>query len=465
MTHNSSIGPGSPVAAASLADAGNPADNGSRSAQPKLSPKVAIGWAIGSYGMLVLAGTVNSLYLNYIVDSLLIDALVAGLVITVTRIIDAVLDPGMGYISDRTRSKWGRRRPYLLLGAILCGLSSILLFSDPFQILAYGPVIYVTVALCVFSIAHTVFNVPYLAMSYELTSVPKERNLLMSMRVYAIAAGMISAQALAPWIVTEAGGGKQGFAAMGWIFSALVFIPCFIAFAMTKNAKAVVLTNTVPRPRLNDFLQVFSNKPFRWLVVTKSSYMLGAGVHASAIAFFVTKVLDEKLSILALYGVFQLGSVIVSQPAWVWICNRIGKRRAFIIAAPVNALANLSWLFVSPGASDLEYIVRAVISGLAAGGMMLAVQAMLPDTMEHESQRSERPQEGVLAGVFTTIERGVSALSVAMTGFIISFGGYLAGADVQSESAIQALYFCVAVMPALGMFISILAIRLYSLHH
>lgn len=442
-----------------------PIAGGSSAPQPKLSPQVAIGWAIGSYGMLVLAGTVNSLYLNYIVDSLLIDALVAGLIITATRVLDAVLDPGMGYLSDRTRTKWGRRRPYLLLGAILCGLSAILLFSDPFQVLDHGPVVYVTIALCVFSIAHTVFNVPYLAMSYELTSVPKERNLLMSMRVYAIAGGMISAQALAPWIVTEAGGGREGFATMGWIFSALVFVPCFVAFVMTKNAKAVVVSKTVPRPRLNDFVQVFGNKPFMWLVAAKSSYMFGAGIHAAAIAFFVTRVLGEQLSILALYGVFQLGSVIASQPVWVWICNRIGKRRAFMFAAPVNALANLSWLFVSPGASDLEYIVRAVISGLAAGGMMLAVQAMLPDTMEHESQRSDRPQEGVLAGVFTTIERGVSATSVAATGFIITLGGYVAGADAQSESAVQSLYFCVAVMPALGMFISILAIRLYSLHH
>lgn len=442
-----------------------PIAGGSSAPQPKLSPQVAIGWAIGSYGMLVLAGTVNSLYLNYIVDSLLIDALVAGLIITATRVLDAVLDPGMGYLSDRTRTKWGRRRPYLLLGAILCGLSAILLFSDPFQVLDHGPVVYVTIALCVFSIAHTVFNVPYLAMSYELTSVPKERNLLMSMRVYAIAGGMISAQALAPWIVTEAGGGREGFATMGWIFGALVFVPCFVAFVMTKNAKAVVVSKTVPRPRLNDFVQVFGNKPFMWLVAAKSSYMFGAGIHAAAIAFFVTRVLGEQLSILALYGVFQLGSVIASQPVWVWICNRIGKRRAFMFAAPVNALANLSWLFVSPGASDLEYIVRAVISGLAAGGMMLAVQAMLPDTMEHESQRSDRPQEGVLAGVFTTIERGVSATSVAATGFIITLGGYVAGADAQSESAVQSLYFCVAVMPALGMFISILAIRLYSLHH
>lgn len=442
-----------------------PIAGGSSAPQPKLSPQVAIGWAIGSYGMLVLAGTVNSLYLNYIVDSLLIDALVAGLIITATRVLDAVLDPGMGYLSDRTRTRWGRRRPYLLLGAILCGLSAILLFSDPFQVLDHGPIVYVTIALCVFSIAHTVFNVPYLAMSYELTSVPKERNLLMSMRVYAIAGGMISAQALAPWIVTEAGGGREGFATMGWIFSALVFVPCFVAFVMTKNAKAVVVSKTVPRPRLNDFVQVFGNKPFMWLVAAKSSYMFGAGIHAAAIAFFVTRVLGEQLSILALYGVFQLGSVIASQPVWVWICNRIGKRRAFMFAAPVNALANLSWLFVSPGASDLEYIVRAVISGLAAGGMMLAVQAMLPDTMEHESQRSDRPQEGVLAGVFTTIERGVSATSVAATGFIITLGGYVAGADAQSESAVQSLYFCVAVMPALGMFISILAIRLYSLHH
>ena len=152
-----------------------PIAGGSSAPQPKLSPQVAIGWAIGSYGMLVLAGTVNSLYLNYIVDSLLIDALVAGLIITATRVLDAVPDPGMGYLSDRTRTKWGRRRPYLLLGAILCGLSAILLFSDPFQVLDHGPIVYVTIALCVFSIAHTVFNFALIAYRLHVDEVDNDQ--------------------------------------------------------------------------------------------------------------------------------------------------------------------------------------------------------------------------------------------------------------------------------------------------
>lgn len=429
----------------------------------KLTYPVAFGWAIGSFGMLALLGVVNALFLNYVVDHLFMSAAVAGLIVTVTRLFDALMDPFMGSLSDQTRSRWGRRRPYLLLGGVLCTISPIILFSDPFAVAGVHPEFYVILALSFFAIAHTVFNVPYLAMSYELTANPKERTWLISLRVYAISIGGIAAQALAPWIVTSGGGGQQGFANMGWAMAVIVAVPSLIAFLMTKNARAVPVPISQKRPKLRDMGKAFGNKPFRQLILAKSCYMLGTGIQTSAISFFLTKVLNEPLSMLGLVASFLLTSVIVSQPAWVWICNRIGKRKAFLIAAPLNALVNLSWLLIEPGAADWEYAVRAMFVGLSAGGMVLTVQAMLPDTLQHEAERSDIPQQGVLSGVFTTVERGVSAASVAVTGFMLSIGGYVAGADHQSELAIQTLYICVGVMPMLGMVLGMWAIRAYTL--
>ncbi|QLC26393.1 MFS transporter [Parasphingopyxis algicola] len=434
-------------------------------AEPKLNVKTALGWAFGSTGTAVLLGSVNTLLLIYIVDHLLLSATLAGTIISATRLFDAVIDPLMGSISDQTRSRWGRRRPYLLIGGILCALSVLLLFSNPLGVAAQYPAIFVTVALCFYAIAYTVYAVPYITMSYELTGNPKERTLLMSYRVYASSAGLMFAQALAPWIVARGGGGMAGFAMMGYVMAAIILIACLTSFVMTAHARVIQVDNVTQRPRLRDMGKALGNKPFVRLVGAKSCYLLGTGIQAAALAFFLTVALEKSLAILGLLSAALLASVVLSQPFWVWVCNRIGKRNTFYLAVPLNAGANLSWLLAQPGESAAGFVIRGILIGLAGGGMLLVIQAMLPDTLQYESERGGVSQEGVLSGVFTTIERGVSAISVAIAGLIMGVGGYVAGQADQSDSAIQALYFCVAISPAIGMIMAVLVLRGYSLKH
>lgn len=428
--------------------------------------RTCIGWAIGSVGAVALLGTVNSLILKYVVDNLGLTAAMAGAIITATRLFDASLDPFMGTLSDRTRHKWGRRRPYLLLGSILCALSAILIFSDPFSIAQAHSTAYVIAALMFFSIAYTVFNVPYLTMSYELTTTPKDRTYLMSTRVYFMSAGAILGGSLGPWIVSYYGGGMTGYAMMGYFLSIVIFLTCFSSFLFTKGGRVAEVSSKSPKPSLKEALQTFKNKPFVCLIGAKSAYLFGTGINSACLAFFVAQILDRELSILGLIGAGIMGSVILSQPFWVYIIGLVGKRRCFIIAAPLNAIGNLSWLLADASEPTWLIVARACFIGLAAGGMSLSVQAMLPETLAHEGERSSVPQEGVMAGVFTTIERGVSALGVAVAGLILSVGGYVSdssGTLTQSDGAIYAIYFCTAVIPALSMIAAIGFIWRYHL--
>lgn len=429
----------------------------------KLDLKVAIGWAIGSVATSTLLFVVNTLYLKYIVDHLLISATLAATILAATRVFDAAIDPLMGSISDHTRSRWGRRRPYLLIGGILCALSVVLLFSDPLGVALYSPPIYVAVTLCIYAIGYTVFNVPYITMSYELTESPKQRTSLMSYRVYAMGAAGIMAQALAPWIVTEAGGGLRGFAMVGWAMCLVVLLSCLTAFFATSNARVVPVKKTGKRPRLRDMRTALGNKPFIRLILAKSAYLFGVGIQAAALAFFVTTALQQELKILGALSASLLACLIISQPLWVRVCNKFGKRTAFFIAAPMTVLVNLSWLLAEPGEPTLGFIIRGIVIGFCGGGINLAIQAMLPDVLQHEAERSSSPQEGVLAGIFTTVERGVAAGSVAAAGIVMGIGGYVAGQSVQSESAIQSLYICVAVMPCIGAIGGALILRGYTL--
>jgi glycoside/pentoside/hexuronide:cation symporter, GPH family len=428
----------------------------------KLTVRTAAGWAIGSTGTAILLGTVNTLLLKYVVDILLLSALVAGSIITATRFFDAAIDPIMGSISDQTRSRWGRRRPYLLLGSFTCAASLILLFSDPFNVAATYPAIYVTIALCVYAIAYTIFGVPYIAMSYELATTKESRTALMSYRVYAASAGTLVAQAVAPMVVEAFGGGKYGFSIMGYITALAVLLACGVTFLATSESSTTAAVRPANKPRFRDMGKAFGNKPFMMLMGAKGFYLLGTGVANAALAFFLTVALDKSLSILGLLSAFLLGAVILSQSAWVWICNRLGKRMTFFIAVPINVLANLSWLLATPGEPAIGFILRGIAIGIAGGGMTLVIQAMLPDILQHEAERGGG-QEGVLSGFFTTIERGVAAISVAVAGAIMSVGGYVAGSEQQDPQAIASLYVCMAVAPGIGMILAAVCLRRYSL--
>jgi GPH family glycoside/pentoside/hexuronide:cation symporter len=210
-------------------------------------------------------------------------------------------------------------------------------------------------------------------------------------------------------------------------------------------------------------LLAFRNRPFVALILAKSCWLLGAGIQSSAIAFFITQALQEELAVLGVIGGSIMVSVIVAQPFWVYVSNRIGKRNAFLAATPINCLAVLTWLLAAPGDPTWAYVLRAVVIGLTGAGMYLTIQSMLPDTMQHERETADSPQEGVLAGIFTTVERGVSAVSVAVTGFALSLAGYVAGSEAQPAAAIYFLYFAVGVVPVLGVITAALSLRAYKL--
>ena len=149
----------------------------------RLSFSQRFGWAIGTHGTSTMIGVLVTYLLNYMTDTLGIAAFTAGLIIFVARMYDLITDPIMGYISDRTDSRWGRRRPYLLVGAIVCFIAFVALFNIPEIQSKAGMAGYTTFLLIMFTTAYTIYNVPYLAMPAEMTDSYNERTSMMGLRV------------------------------------------------------------------------------------------------------------------------------------------------------------------------------------------------------------------------------------------------------------------------------------------
>lgn len=436
-----------------------------QSSDVKLPFLVVLGWGLGSLGVLTILHVTNSLVLKYVVDIMGISAAIAGAIIGAMRLFDALLDPFMGTVSDATNTRWGRRRPYLLLGGIMCALSPIIIFAAPKLLTPSSALVYLVVALMFYAIAYTVFNVPYMAMPVEMTQDHHERTYLFTFRVYGSALSILIGGGLAPALVDLFGGGRDGFTSMALVMGALVLCFCFASFYLTGAAPATLQTDKDRRPKLTQLRGVFRNKPFVALMFIKIFLVAGLGLGSSAMAFFVTIVMDRPLSWLGfISGGFTVG-MIASQVIWLRISKHLGKRRCFLIAAGLYVAALLTWLLAGPNEILAITLIRSVVIGIFAGGVFLASQAMLPDTLEHELKISGVRHEGVMTGVYTTIERGSSALGVALAGVVLSAGGYVAGAAAaeQPASAIIAIYLTVGAIPAIALIFSAIAASKYDL--
>jgi Na+/melibiose symporter-like transporter len=173
-----------------------------------------LGFAIGSLGTGIYSITPSVLLLYFMTDTLGVSPSLAALAVALPKFWDVLTDPVMGVISDNTRTRWGRRRPYLLAGAISMSLSFVFLFSVPEFSTPTGSFAYVLVVYVVSATAYTIFAVPYISMPAEMSADPHERTVIMSYRMFFAMCGLLLGSVAAPLLVEWYGGGRQGYASM-----------------------------------------------------------------------------------------------------------------------------------------------------------------------------------------------------------------------------------------------------------
>ena len=411
-----------------------------------------LGWAAGSLATAIMLGALTSYVLFYMTNYLGIGAILAGQLIGWSKFYDLLTDPVVGNLSDRTESGWGRRRPFLLVGALLCPLAIALLFFVPEFASQTGTVIWIAAVLLLYATGFTFFNVPYLAMPAEMTTSPNERTLLMAQRIFFSTLGVLVISTLGPQLIRVFGGGEIGYLRMSWVMAMLVFAVMLIAFVATRSAPTLP-----PSPRESYVLAkqgklLWANRPFRFYMLAKIFMFLSQSSVQGSLLFFAFYVLGSDEMILAAFGIgYAVGSV-VTLPGWNWlISHRIGKRNAFMISAVGLGAVFLTWLLAGPDEPTAFLYVRFLLLGVFSAGSQVAASAMLPDIMEYDRQRTGISQEGLYAAAFSVVEKVANTIGPVLVGTLLGLTGFIASKGgvrpEQPEAAIVAIQLAVSVIP------------------
>ncbi len=432
----------------------------------RLNYRIAVGWGLG-WVTLTAVDFAKILLLGYLVDYVGMSALIAGGMIAICKLYDALIDPYVGVVSDGTRSRWGRRRPYIFVGALACGGAYFMLFHVPpwGSPLAVGA--YVFAALMIYATAYALFSVPHKAMSAEITDNYNARTTLMSIGTVFFMLGAAAGSSTAPVLISVFGGGRIGHEAMSSIMGLSVAVIGLICFAMTMGAPSRAPSVDAPRAKAGEIWSlIFKNRPF--FILTLSSLFRGLSIalmNGSAV-FYVRRVLGVGDVWLGQFFLVVTASCVLSLPGWMWISRRVGKKNAFLLGCALFVPAQLSWFWATANEPGWILFIRTVAVGFASGSLLATSQSMLPDTIDFDRRKSGLNREGVFAGFTTTVDKVTVALGVAFVGLALDMTHYVKASTaqvVQPQSAIDGIYFCFATAPTILMALSGLVMLAYPL--
>lgn len=425
---------------------------GDHAAETPLSRGLQMGWAFGSVGSTTILYVVNVMFLYFMVSHLGIAPAIAGSIMMFARIYDAIADLLIGYGSDRTKSRWGRRRPWMAAGTILGTMGMAALFLPPLASGSGAVSGQIVLVLVLLFTGYSAFSIPASAMATEMTTSYQGRTSLMACRTFFIqVAGLVGASA-APAMVAWGGGTSTAYVVMGCVMAAVVFVSMGTAVLTTSSARETVRTDH-RLPSGQQIATLLANRPFLVLLAVKFCGYIATAAMGAAGLFFMRDVVQRGEAGMSHYAFISAIVGMACVPLWRWIA-RLGRKEHIAIGAYLMlAMTSLSWMAAGPAESDLIFWCRAALTGIATTGGLLMALSMLPDTIEHDFHLTGLRREGVYSALFEFFQKAAFAIGPFIVGLFLSANGYQASAGaavVQGRDAIDAVRLTMSVLPALA---------------
>lgn len=399
-------------------------------------------------------------YLFFLTDYIGLSPTLAGGIFMIGRIWDAFIDPIMGIVTDRTRTRWGRRRPFLLLSAIPIGLLFFLMWSYPGADTDTLNAIYFTAAYMLFMTTLTLYYVPYLSLVAELTGDYNERT---SVNNYRIAVQLIMGlvAAVIPKMIADSyADAIQGYRVMGLAVGLFIILIPLLLFFRTRERENIPVQPENSRFGAEIRLALAS-RPFRRLLLLYVGCYAASNVIEGFVIYYMKYWLnrEEEMSYL-LVTVIVAG--VVTLPLWTKVSRAIGKRKTIICGLLLWAVSQMAWMLLTPDSpSYLVYLIGAVV-GIGYGVAHVVPWSMLPDVLDEDELRTGVRLEGLYSGIMTFFMKTSNSLAIFLIGILLEVAGYVPN-QIQGGPAQMTIRTTMSLAPELFIVAGLIAAFLYPL--
>lgn len=431
-----------------------------KSVKGRLPFGLKLGYGIGDIGCNIFIVTAGLFLLFFLTDILSIEPALAGLVLLIPKLWDVVSDPMMGILSDLTRSRMGRRRPYLLFASIPFGIIFFFMFMAPHYSSETARAVHVGLLFALGCTVFTVYNVPYSSMVAEMTDNYNERISITSFRMIGSSVGVLMAGGLAMPLVEMGGGGEDGFRFLGIVFGTLIAFFCMAAALGTRKARALPAAKDRP-PFTEQIRTAFRNTPFKLLMLTYLFQSLAIGVLMAGLIYYVKYVMGLPETYMGIIFPVMFVTAIVFIPIWAKMGVRVGKIKAYSVGVCLLAIMLASLFFTQPGQMTLFYI-QMLLLGIGFSSFQLFPFSMLPDTIEFDEMQSGMRREGIFSGVWACGQKTAYAVGPGIIGVTLSIAGYTDAVE-PSEYVVTGIRVVFCLFTALMLLVSLLPFYKYDL--
>ncbi|MFK7969681.1 MAG: MFS transporter [Bacteroidia bacterium] len=405
-----------------------------------------------------------------------------GVLFFFPRIFDSITDPIMGFISDNTRSKWGRRRQYVFIGALLMGFGYIMMWqlydSNSLNFNFY----YFLIWSFVFYLGLTIFSVPYVAMGYEMSDDFNERTSIMAVAQWIGQWAWV----IVPWfwvIIYDPAWFPDGAASAVRELSIWVAIPCmFLAMVpalFIKSKSTADDDHLIPLKLRNiggslteiiiGFKEAFKIRPFRKLCIS-TFFIFNAFNTVAAFSFFIIvyHLFDGDAGEAGIWPpIFgSVGALITTFaviPIVAWLSKRMGKKNAFMLSQSISIIGYIMlWFLMVPG-KPYMFMFALPFFSFGIGSLFLLMMSMTADVCDLDELNTGKRREGIFGAIYWWMVKFGFAIAGLLSGLIMSFVDFTPDAPTQPEGAVDGMRFFFTAVPIFGTLIALWVMRNYDL--
>jgi len=429
--------------------------------QKRLTVLQKLLYGFGDTGFSLTSTIVGAYFAIFLTDVVHIPPATAALAIFIGRTWDYFNDPFIGHITDRTRTRWGRRRPFLLFGAIPFAVAFVLMWLRPNFESTTALLAYYVAAYLIYDAASTFVSLSYFALTPELTEDYDERTSLTSFRMFFSIAGSLAAFTIPLMIIgSMRPENSDRVAIMAMIFAMASAIPLWVVFISTRERQVFMRSE---QPKLKDSLKAaLKNKPFIFGAVIFLLTWVSMDILQAGLLYFIKYVVQrEAQSDLVMAAIFI--TAILMLPFWNWVARRWNKRVAYIVGIAFWALVQLAMITLNPGTPMGLLLGLCILAGIGVGAAHVLPWSILPDAVEWDEWQTGERHEGIFYSLVTLFQKIASSIAIPLTLLILDVTGYVPNAAEQPTSALTGIRIMIGPIPAVLLITGILFAALYPL--